>query len=324
MIDLQTIVDDFIVKTYGDAFTDYQLSSISYWKIGGFCKAVFYPNSISGLQYLVEVLRNNNIRHNIVGKTSNLLFTSEEIQGALIILGRDFDYVVEDDSGQFIIGAAASVPWTCYKLGSKGFTGLEHCVGIPGTLGGLIYMNGGSMRQAVGDRVVWVKAMKRSDGKVIKLTDNECQFSYRKSIFQNNDYIILEVKVQLDKSSPKAIKANMLDVLRQRRAKFPLDYPSCGSVFKSTPQIYEQYGPPGKIIENLGFKNKKQGGARVSNKHANFIINEASASSSDIIELVRAISNSFYEQTGLWLPTEVNLVNNKLEIIPLSDVLSEC
>lgn len=322
MVSLGQIVDEFTLKRFGKVVRNCELSSLSYWKIGGRCEAVFYPSSVEGLKFLLEVLNENDVRHNVVGKTSNLLFTSENISGALIILGDEFNYVVDKNNGTFNIGAAATVPWTCFKIGSRGYSGVEHCVGIPGTIGGLIYMNGGSMRRAIGDVISKVVALRISDLTIVELSNNECQFSYRNSLFQKNEYIVIEITINLNRSGAKEIKEEMLNILKQRRAKFPLDYPSCGSVFKSTTELYEHYGPPGKIIENLGLKNTRIGGARISKKHANFIINENNACSSDVINLVRFISDKFFKETGLTLPTEVNLVNSQLEILPLSEFLN--
>jgi UDP-N-acetylmuramate dehydrogenase len=320
--DISPIVNDFVREGHGAAIANVHLSELTYWKIGGKCSAVFYPNSETSLKFILKFLELCNINCNIFGKTSNLLFTSNDVDGALIILGKEFDYLTEIGEGHFAIGAAASVPWTAYSLGSRGLSGLEHAVGIPGSFGGLLYMNGGSMRSAVGEVVKSVKVLNKKNNKIESIKVNDCDFSYRKSIFQNNEYIILEVQVLLSHAVPKEVKAEMLRILRQRRSKFPLKLPSCGSVFKSTSSIYESYGPPGKIIEDMDLKGLSIGGARISNEHANFIVNENKATSEDVLRLIEHISDSFFKKTNIRLPTEVNFVDEALSIIPASEYLN--
>jgi UDP-N-acetylmuramate dehydrogenase len=320
--DISPICNDFVRGGHGEVKTNVHLSELTYWKIGGQCSAVFYPNSASSLQFILKLLEQYSVNCNIFGKTSNLLFTSNDIEGALIVLGKEFDYLTNIGKGHFAIGAGASVPWTSYALGSRGLSGLEHAIGIPGSFGGLLYMNGGSMRRAVGEVVKSVKVLNRKKNKIESIKVNDCGFSYRKSIFQNNEYIILEVEVLLSPAKPKEIKAEMLHILRQRRSKFPLKLPSCGSVFKSTPSIYESYGPPGKIIEDMGMKGLAIGGARISNEHANFIVNENMATSEDVMRLIEHVSDNFYRKTNIRLPTEVNFVDEALAITPISEYIN--
>ncbi len=322
MSSINDLASNFNSRRLGIAITNYDISKFSYWKIGGLCDCIFFPNSITALQLLLKELREGNYNYNVFGKTSNLLFTSERLKGAIIVLGEHFDFIKRLNESKVCIGAAASVPWTTYALGSRGLSGIEHCVGIPGTFGGLIYMNGGSNRKDVGSSVTTVKALSLETLDVVNIATEDCDFSYRKSMFQENNHIVLEAELELKKGDSKKIKKEMLDILRQRRKKFPLDYPSCGSVFKSTAYTYERFGPPGKIIEDLGLKGIQVGGAKISKRHANFIINQNNASSWDVIALVRRIQTEFKSKAGLLLPTEVNFVDPDLKIIPLSEFIS--
>jgi UDP-N-acetylmuramate dehydrogenase len=169
-----------------------------------------------------------------------------------------------------------------------GLSGLEHVVGIPGTLGGLVSMNGGSQRKSISEVVEWVRAVDR-DGHIRVLSKNNCGFSYRHSVFQDTDLIIVEAALQLQYSESRIIHSNMLHNLRKRRSRFPLHLPNCGSIFRSTPEMYETIGSPGKIIEELQLKGCKIGGAEISRKHANFIVNKGRAKAQDVLRLIEIV-----------------------------------
>src|SRR5690606_10000391 len=144
---------------------------------------------------------------------------------------------------------------------------------IPGTIGGLICMNGGSQRKGIGESVIQVHSVDRNGAIVIR-RGADCNFEYRNSIYQSADEILLSARLKFNRSISKfETRRRMLSILSERRKKFPQKYPNCGSVFKSNPSMYEVVGPPGQVIESLGFKGMKSGGAMVSPQHANFIVN---------------------------------------------------
>jgi UDP-N-acetylmuramate dehydrogenase len=185
---------------------------------------------------------------------------------------------------------------------------LEHIVGIPGTLGGLIVMNGGSRRKAIGEVVVTVTAMDR-EGSVRVFRQDECAFSYRHSRFQDEGLAVTEVTMELTAGRPGDILAEMREILRQRRKKFPLNMPNCGSVFKSTPGSYDKFGPPGQIVEGLGLKGLRVGDAMVDTKHANFIVNLGSAAAGDVIRLVSTVREAVHRMLGIDMECEVRYVD---------------
>nr|WP_275665504.1 UDP-N-acetylmuramate dehydrogenase [Vibrio sp. Isolate33] len=303
-------------------YKDVDVKDIAYWKVGGACDFIIYPRSVKDIEVSINVCKNNNLDYEVIGNASNLLFTSSKISGVLIILSDVFAYIKKVSDSEFEVGASSSVPWTAYVLGARGYQGIEHCIGIPGTMGGLVYMNGGAQRKAIGDNIVKVKAFCYKTLSVVELYNSECLFSYRSSIFQSDDYLILSVTINVARiNNTRALKAEMLSTLRDRRSKFPLDYPSCGSVFQSKTNVFEMYGPPGKIIEELGLKGLSVGGAQISNKHANFIINKGDASSEDIISLVKRVRDDFYKLSNLKLPTEVYYLDEFLNKSALSNKL---
>ena len=258
------------------------LAQISSWNTGGIAPLVFYPKSSNELSLLIQFLKRKKKPYLTVGSTSNLLFDDRNPEYILVKNGPYISNVtVGDRPNTLVCDSGHSVPWLCYKLACRGLSGIEHCSGIPGTLGGLIYMNGGSMRRSLSENIEWVEIL-NVDGEVERLSVDECGFSRRRSIFQvaNNEMLILRTCLHFLEREPVQIKREIFDIMRSRRAKFPLDKPNCGSVFVSDPKIYDELGPPGAIIERQGLKGLSFGGASISRKHANFIVNDSGAKSS--------------------------------------------
>ncbi len=301
--------------SYGERVS---LASYSYWGIGGEADSVVYPKNIIFLKKLILFLKKEMINYAIVGKSSNLLFDSDGYSGVLIDLTK-LDYFFHNNN-KVTVGGGFSVPWLNFKLSSRGLSGTEHTVGIPGTIGGLVFMNGGSNRKAIGDNVISTKCI-NPEGELINLLNDECKFAYRKSKMQDDGLIVVEVTLHLKKKKSILIKKEMLSILRERRAKFPLNKPSCGSVFKSDVRSYELLGPPGKIIEDLGLKGTVFGGIKVSNKHANFFVNMGGATSDDVIKLVEKIRALIFEKHHISINTEVKYLPKNGAVMQLSDYL---
>lgn len=315
------LANDFIEHAYGDVERHVSLKKFSYWKIGGNISAIFYPNSIEAVVFLREKLTNLNINHLLIGRTSNILFTSSKINGVFVCLGRHLNsHEIKGDS-VFAFGGA-SVPWLAYKVGSRGLSGIEHIVGIPGTLGGLTYMNGGSLRKAIGENIKSVTLVDSES--IVKVVSNEdCWFTYRNSSFQElNDWVVA-IELKLTPGPRKLIKSNMLEILKGRRQKFPLHLPSCGSVFKSNTLAYEKVGPPGVIIEKLGLKGCVSGGAEISKEHANFIVNyNGKATSKDVAELIYLIQKEAKRVFDLTLEAEAKYLDSNCKLHSLSEYVS--
>jgi UDP-N-acetylmuramate dehydrogenase len=201
------------------------------------------------------------------------------------------------------------VPGLARKIQKAGLIGAEHICGIPGTIGGLICMNGGSQRNGIGSSVLQVKSVDEL-GDLIVREAIDCNFAYRKSVFQYNREIVVSVVLRFDKSpSYQVIRQEMLKILSSRRKKFPQKLPNCGSVFKSDPALYELYGAPGAIIESLGFKGYRIGQAIIPDIHANFILNLGGASATDVISIVQTIKLRAKDKMGVTLPVEICYLN---------------
>nr|WP_321499255.1 UDP-N-acetylmuramate dehydrogenase [uncultured Dethiosulfovibrio sp.] len=285
------------------------------WRIGGPADLFIEPRSVEDIKAAVDILNDGEVPWVVIGRGSNLLFDDQGIRGAVIKLGRSFSQTSFD--GEKVKGyAGAWIPSLARRSASLGLSGLEHMVGIPGTLGGVVAMNGGSLRQNIGQVVDWVTYMNR-DGEVDRLEGSECGFSYRTSCFQDTSKIVLEAQLSLVPSDGQSVRGEMVKVLRERREKFPLSQPNCGSVFSNDPYIHREWGPPGKVIEMCGLKGLRIGDAQVSHRHANFTVNLGNATSQEVRSLVRTIRHVVHDVTGFYIPCEVRYVSPGGEVMAL-------
>lgn len=264
---------------------------------------------------MVEILNDCAIPWVVIGRGSNLLFDDEGMRGGVIKLGRGFS-LVSFEANKVTALSGVWIPALARRSASLGLSGLEHMVGIPGTLGGVVTMNGGSLRQNIGQMIDWVTYMDR-DGAVYRIDGADCGFSYRKSCFQDTSNIVLEVCLSLKLSDGESVRRAMGQVLKERRTKFPLSQPNCGSVFSNDPEIHREWGPPGKVVEMCGLKGLRLGDVQVSHKHANFMVNLGSSSSEDVKSLVRTVRRVVHDVTGCEIPCEVRYLSPSGEIIAL-------
>lgn len=301
------------------AYRNEPLSRHSTWRIGGPADFLVEPNTIEHIRAIVGFTQRWSIPLLVIGKASNILFDDDGLRGIVVKLGHNFNRV--SIRGRKVIAqCGVSVPRLAHTMCLAGLSGLEHAVGIPGTLGGLVNMNGGSQRKSISEVIEWVKVIDRH-GHIHVLSKKDCGFSYRHSIFQNTDLIIVEAGLKLQCGESKVIHSKMLENLRSRRSKFPLRLPNCGSVFKSATEMYETVGPLGRVIEEAGLKGLRVGNAEVSRKHANFIVNKGSAEASDVRELIRQVRAVVYEKMGIWMDCEVRYVTSRGEICLAHEVL---
>ncbi|WP_016799431.1 UDP-N-acetylmuramate dehydrogenase [Vibrio cyclitrophicus] len=316
---LSDIAEKFVEKKFGTVIFDFDLSKKSYWNIGSVAKAVFYVNSIGSVEFLVEKFNKSSIKYHVIGNSTNLLFDDKSEDLVLIIFSTSFSSI---SYGDFItVNSGMSCPRLAMILSKKGYTGIEHIVGIPGTIGGLVYMNGGSNRHSISEVINSVICFDIEKG-IVRISKDECDFSYRKSIFQEKKLIILSVELNLDKDKDKDNNPwkDCKVILKQRSAKFPLKYPNCGSVFISNKVNYEVKGPPGYIIECLGLKGLTIGGAQISNLHGNFIINKGGAKTDDVISLIRTISDRAKKEYGIILESEVLFISDGI-VSPVTNLI---
>ena len=280
---------------------DVPMSEHTSFKTGGPADFMLKPQNAEQLLRALTLLRQSDTETHLIGNGTNLLVRDGGIRGAVIRLGKDFEgLTVEGD----VLTAGAGVrlyALTRFAL-SNGLTGLEFASGIPGTVGGGLYMNAGAYGPELKDFVLSTRILDE-ELCVRELTVSEMGLGYRSSVFQAMRYIILDARFRLLRGDVSAAREQVKTLNARRREKQPLEYPSAGSTFKR-PQGHFA----GTLIEQAGLKGATFGGAQVSEKHSGFIINLGNATSSDIIALIGLVRGKVYETSGILLEPEVQII----------------
>lgn len=278
------------------------LKKYTTYKAGGKAKYIISPKSINKLVELLKYLKENNINYKILGNGSNLIFSDNDFKDVLIRLDEIKHCEINDTVIK--VGAGNSLISVAYKTANLGLTGMEFATGIPGTIGGAVYMNAGAYKSDMGYIVSEVKAL-TPNFEIITLYNKDLNFKYRSSFFQKNkDYICLEATIVLKHGSKAIIKQLIEERKQKRNMTQPLEFPSAGSVFRNPDNDFA-----GRLIELCGLKGYKIGGAEVSRKHANFIINRNNATGKDIHDLIMHVKNTVKKETGVDLKIEQEFVN---------------
>jgi UDP-N-acetylmuramate dehydrogenase len=299
---------------------DVSLKNYSTWKIGGHCPLIVKPKSIQQIIDIIKIFKKSDFKnYMVIGSGSNLLFSDDGYDGIIIHISEHLNEIECINKTTVRCDAGVWVPYLAYKSYQLGLTGLEHICGIPGTLGGLIYMNGGSNRQAISDSLIDIFTID-DKGILKKYVVSELQFQYRKSPFQTRNEIIVSATLKLEIGNKEYIRKKILGIFKSRRDKFPRKLPNCGSVFASDPKMYTEIGAPGFAIQSAGLKGKIIGGAQISTLHANFITNINNAKATDVLELIQLARNTVYDKTGFLMDCEVRYVDRNGNIKPADDV----
>lgn len=278
------------------------LSKMTTLRIGGVARYVVYPENTLSLQGVMNKLNQYHIPYKVIGKGSNLLCSDEPFDGVIIRLDRYLCNAYFDNE-HLVAEAGCSIIALSYEAMKNELSGLEFASGIPGTVGGVTFMNAGAYKSSMADVIDSVSVYR--DGKIEWIQNADCGFSYRTSIFQKHpDWIILAVKMTLQKGDQKEIR-ELMDSRRERRMNSqPLDKHSAGSIFRNPEEI-----PAWKLIEGAGFRGKRIGDAVVSEKHVNFIVNENHASAKDFIALVTDVQKAVKDKYDIDLYMEVEKFN---------------
>lgn len=291
-------------KILGSVDTNVSLKEYTTFKIGGIADLFVCPNNLMELIHVLNILKENNIPYFLLGAGSNLLISDKGIRGAVIKLGDGFDYAYAKDD-YILAGASVSLAKlaTCAK--DAELSGIEFASGIPGSLGGALFMNAGAYESEMKDVVTEVSYID-SDAVVKTISCSECDFGYRKSIFSSGGKIVISAKLTLKKGSKDEISKTMRELNAKRKEKQPLEYPSAGSTFKRPEGHFA-----GALIEEAGLKGHTIGGAQVSEKHAGFIINTGNATASDVCKLIEHVKKTVYENSGVELEPEVKITGQE-------------
>jgi UDP-N-acetylmuramate dehydrogenase len=282
------------------------LRNYSRWRIGGRAKLVVEPATVEEAAAVFRRIAHESIPKLVIGDGSNLLFDDGGFDGIIVRIGPQLSRF-RRVGRRVKVEAGLWVPCFVRMLGRCGLSGLEHAIGIPGSLGGLVYMNGGSQRKGVGGNITTVSGCDWN-GEPFERSHEECAFQYRSSSLQSESLIVLDVDFEFAEAEPSAMRREMLSILADRRRKFPKNLPNCGSVFLSNPTMYSVIGPPGAAIERVGLKGCRRGGAQISALHANFIVNLGGASSRDVLNLIHLARSNVYDSTGFWMDCEIRHV----------------
>ncbi|WP_425807059.1 UDP-N-acetylmuramate dehydrogenase [Desulfitobacterium sp. Sab5] len=276
------------------------LRTLSTWKIGGIAEWVIWPKDSDELETLWCWAHENQIPIRLIGRGSNLLFPDEGLKGITVVstaLNREIwkECSLKAEAG-------CSLARLAQEAGERGMNGLEFARGIPGTLGGAIVMNAGAHGGEIQNVLRSVKVL-TEDGGVRTFDKKEIAFGYRECSLQGKAWI-LEAKLQFEPGNKEEIKRQMAENLEKRRAAQPSELPNAGSVFRNPPG-----DSAGRLIEQAGWKGKGIGGAQVSPKHANFIVNLGNATAQDVLALIEAIQNDVLAKFGVRLQTEVHYIS---------------
>ncbi len=274
------------------------------FKIGGAADVLIFPSTIEEVIKILKIINENEIPLTILGNGSNVLVRDKGIRGAVIKFNGKFAKIkcVEN---RLIVGAGAKLKDVSNFAAENSLTGLEFAVGIPGSIGGAVYMNAGAYGGEMKNVISKVRAVSRS-GDLTEFDSNALELDYRRSIFQLNGYAICEIELQLEKGNKDEIFSAMEDFTSRREKKQPLEYPSAGSTFKR-PEGYFA----GTLIDKTGLKGLRVGDAMVSTKHAGFVVNAGHATAEDVLKLIEEVKKRVYEAHGVILNPEVRIIGEK-------------
>lgn len=295
---LSTIIDPTLIKM------NEPLKNYTYTKTGGNADIYITPIKYSEIQKTIQYANENNITVTFLGNGSNIIIRDGGIRGIVISLLGLTDVQVEYDT--IIASSGAAIIDVSRIARDHHLTGLEFACGIPGSVGGAVYMNAGAYGGEVKD-VIESATVVDHHGEILTLTNEALALDYRTSIIQSEHYVVLEATFKLQRGDINLIQSQM-DLLTERREdKQPLEYPSCGSVFRRPPGHFA-----GQLIQEAGLQGYRMGGVEVSKKHAGFIVNVDNGTATDYEEMIAHVQKVVLENSGIELQPEVRVIGEKI------------
>ncbi|MBQ4105086.1 MAG: UDP-N-acetylmuramate dehydrogenase [Clostridia bacterium] len=278
--------------------TDVPMKDHTTFRIGGPSDYYITVNSVGELRSVIDLCREFSIEYMLIGNGSNLLVNDAGLRKAVIRLAGEFKDISHKEN-TITCGAGTTLSKLCTYALNESLSGLEFAFGIPGTVGGAVFMNAGAYGGEMKDVITSVTHL-TPDGKVETVPAHTLELSYRHSIYKTNDCIILSAEFSLHNDDKSEIKSRMDDFMNRRVTKQPLEFPSAGSVFKRPEGAFA-----GALIEQCGLKGECVGGAQVSEKHSGFIINKGGATCQDVMDLVALVQKTVKDETGYTLEREI-------------------
>ena len=283
---------------------DEPLKNHTTFQIGGKCIALIEPKKVEDIIEAIKICRENNLKFFVIGNGSNLLVPDDGYNGVIIKIKSEFSNIQVE--GECLIAHSGAKLSEVYTVAyENSLTGFEFASGIPGTIGGAIFMNAGAYGGEMKDIVESVEVLDLDNYEVKELKNEELDFSYRKSIIQRKNYIVLTIKLKLNKGNKEEIKAVYEDLRERRNSKQPLNFGSAGSTFKRPEGHFAS-----KLIEDAGLKGYHINDAWVSEKHSGFIVNKGNASYKEVMELIEYVQKVVFEKFEVKLETEVRILKD--------------
>lgn len=301
---MQQIIAELEAADVGTIRPDEPLAKYTTWEIGGPADVLVIPDNKQQLIRLIRLLYLHGVPWTKIGRGSNLLVSDRGIRGVVIKLGKELDYCRFDDNLVYA-GASYSLIKLCTMAGKQGLTGLEFAGGIPGSVGGAVYMNAGAHGSDV-SRILKSVEVLLENGEVVHWSNEDMQYAYRHSVLHEQNGIVLEAVFELAHGDRNEIIETSASFKARRLRTQPLTLASAGSVFRNPPENFAA-----KLIEEAGLKGLRVGGAEVSPMHANFIINTGHATARDVLTLIERIRQTVQEQFGVDLTPEVLVVGER-------------
>jgi len=274
------------------------------FKVGGISKLLVLPENIDEIKNCIDICKENNIEYFIMGNGSNLIIKDTGFNGVIIKLSNNYKAIEVHDE-EIIASAGTLMSSIASKALHNSLAGFEFASGIPGTIGGAVVMNAGAYGKEIKDIVEKIDVIDDS-GEIKNYHNSELDFNYRHSKIQDSKETIIRVYLKLEKGNKENIADEMKALTKRRNEKQPIEYPSAGSVFKRPKGHYA-----GQLIQDSGLKGLTLGGAKVSPKHAGFIVNQGDATAEDIINLIQVVKKTVFDKFGVMLETEVRIIGDK-------------
>ena len=303
MTELQKQFSDHIKEYNGELLLDEPLSRHCTFRIGGPGEIVYTPRDEKALIAALAFARDNRAPLHILGNGSNVLIADEGLKGVTLLLINGLTDLMYLGDGLIACGAGVPLKRLCVFALEHSLTGLEFAYGIPGSVGGALYMNAGAYGGEIKQALVSVRSVDPQTGEVAETPLSELEYAYRNTSFMKNGRIVTAGYFQLAPGDKDAISAKMNELMGRRKASQPLEYPSAGSTFKRPPVGYAA-----AHIDECGLKGRSVGGAQVSTKHAGFVINTGGATFQDVTELMAQIKDEVRRQHGVTLEPEVEIL----------------
>lgn len=297
-----SVLDEFCIQTGIEFTSNEPMSKHTSFKIGGNADRFIKVNNKENLAEIIKICKENNTKIQIIGNGSNLLVTDKGLRSAVLSLTGEFNKIKLVDDETVVCGAGVMLSALCIFAKQNELTGLEFAYGIPGTVGGAVYMNAGAYGGEMKDVLAKSNHVDENSNHG-SFMENELELAYRKSVYTDKNYFITDVVLKLKKDNVNSINAKMNELMGKRKDKQPLEYPSAGSTFKR-PEGYFAAA----LIEECGLKGLSVGGAEISAKHSGFVINKGGATCNDVLMLVEKIKNIVLKEKNIELECEIKIV----------------